>query len=336
MKRGRPCWRPLLHAAGLALLALAAAACSPTKPTPPPALPTITCPADVAAVSNDGASVAATYLVPTPVGGVEPVFVACSPAPGSVFAPGSTAVRCTATDALARTATCGFAVKVSVPPRLRLTKFMAFGDSLTEGKPSRIWALDDFAGSYPGVLYSLLVLRYTGQTITMSKQGYGGESTAAGVIRLNGLLVSQRPEVLLLMEGSNDLSGGDATAIPPAVRNVEQMVVNARAAGAEVFLATIPPQVPGSTSGRGYAIVPTYNSQLRALADKYNATLVDVFTPLNADLPAYFGADGLHCKTAGYQKMADTFLASIQAKLESPGITPASVAGSTFGIQVTR
>jgi lysophospholipase L1-like esterase len=201
---------------------------------------------------------------------------------------------------------------------------MAFGDSLTEGKPSRLRAFDDFAGSYPSVLYPLLTARYVAQTLTMSKQGKGGEFTVDGVTRLNTLLASERPEVLLLMEGSNDLSGGAPSAIAPALRNMEQMVVNAKASGAYVFLATIPPQVAGSSSGRGYQIVPTYNDEIRRIATAQNVVLVDIFGALNASLSANMGADGLHCTTAGYQKMADTFYAATQARLEIPGTTPTS------------
>jgi len=320
----------------MALLTLTAGACSsPIEPTPPPpSLPSLTCPADVPAVSNDGNPIPVTYTVPTAVGGAQPVGVACAPPSGSSFTRGASSVTCTATDALARIAVCTFSVKVSVPPRLQFTKFMAFGDSLTEGKPSRIRAFDDFAGSYPSVLYPLLTARYVAQTVTMSKQGYGGEWTSTGVTRLSGLLAAERPEVLLLMEGSNDLSAGDPSAIAPALRNMEQMVVNAKASGANVFLATIPPQVAGSSSGRGYQIVPTYNDEIRRIATTQNVVLVDVFSALNSDLSAHMGRDGLHCTTAGYQKMADTFYATIQARLEIAGTTPTSGAFAPFGTRL--
>ncbi len=338
MTRLTPCWRPAALAAGLPLLILTAAACSsPEGPTPPPVGPTITCPADISAVSNDGSSVPVTYTVPTAVGGSTPVNVVCAPPSGSSFQPGSTAVTCTATDASSRTATCGFSVKVSVPARLKLTKFMAFGDSLTEGKQSSVgplFKLANFPGSYPDVLYSLLVARYTAQAPTMSRQGLGGETTSAGVVRLQGLLTTQRPEVLLLMEGANDLSGGDSTMIAPASRNMDQMVVNAKGAGATVFLATLPPQRPGGVRAGGAGLVGTYNSQMKSIAALRAATLVDTNAALSADVASYVGPDGLHLTTAGYQKMADTFLSAIQATLEIPGSTPSATASSPLGTRI--
>ena len=278
------------------------------------------------AVSNDGNAVPVTYTAPTAAGGAAPVNVACAPPSGSSFKPGTSAVTCTATDSLARTATCGFAVKVSVPPRLTLTKFMAFGDSLTEGKQSSIgplFKLSDFAGSYPTVMASLLMARYAAQSPTMSKQGLGGETTAVGVVRLQGLLASERPQVLLLMEGANDLYGGDATMIAPAARNMDQMVVNAKSAGATVFLATLPPQVPGGPRAGGAGLVKTYNTQMASVASMRAVRLVDTYTALADSVTTYVGPDGLHLTTAGYQKLGEVFFAAAQAVLEVPGTASA-------------
>jgi lysophospholipase L1-like esterase len=336
MTRPTPPRRPVALAAGLALLLLVAGACSsPEGPSPQPG-PTLTCPADVAATSNDGSAVAVAYVTPTAVGGTTPVNVACAPPSGSSFKPGSSSVTCTAADAQSRTASCGFAVKVSVPPRLTLTKFMAFGDSLTEGKQSLLgplFKLIDFAGSYPTVMASLLLGRYPSQSPTMSKQGEGGEYTSAGVTRLQGLLASERPQVVLLMEGANDLFGGDSTAIAPASRNMDQMVVSAKGAGAAVFLATLPPQRPGGPRAGGAGLVGTYNTQMKSIAVSRGVNLVDTYTPLSADLALYVGPDGLHLTTAGYQKLGEVFFAAAQVVLEIPGTTPA---GAGFPLLGTR
>ena len=53
---------------------------------------------------------------------------------GDVFPVGPTRVTCTATDAAAATATCGFDVNVQRVPQLTRTKFLAFGDSVTAGE----------------------------------------------------------------------------------------------------------------------------------------------------------------------------------------------------------
>jgi lysophospholipase L1-like esterase len=320
----------VLYAAGAAWLALAVGACSsPTTPTPPPAAPALTCPADLSAVSNDGSAVVVSYVTPEAAGGSAPVTVSCRPPSGSLFSPGATSVACTATDQLSRQATCTFLVKLSVPPRLKYTKFMAFGDSMTAGKPGTLFAfgVEDYAGSYPSDLYTALVARYATQTFTMSKQGWPGEYTAVAVPRLQSTLPTAAPQVVLLMDGANDLAAGDSTAIQPAVRNMQQMVALSQSAGAQVFLANLPPTVEDGNPPRGnggHYLVETYNSGLAGVANQTGATLVDVYTALKADPGTFISADGLHPSTAGYQKIADTFLASIRAKLEITGVTPAA------------
>lgn len=313
-------------AAVLAGLALGVGACSsPTTPTPPPTnAPTLTCPVDLTGVSNDGSPLVVSYVAPTAVGGTAPVSVACSPPSGSSFAPGVTPITCVATDSLSRSGTCGFAVRISVPPKLQKTRFMAYGDSLTEGKvtfAATPWKLYDFPGSYPSVLQALLIARYPSQTITMSKQGNGGMSSSWGLANLAPLLISEQPTAVILWWGANDFYAGDPATIAPAVSNMDQMITMVKNTGATVFVATMTPEVQGARLGAGYPLVVPYNDKLRALATTRNVTLVDLYAAVSTDVASYVGPDGLHLTSAGYQKVADTFFERIRATLETPGVS---------------
>ena len=73
--------------------------------------PVITCPANITAVTPNGAStVIVTYAAPTASDNCPGVTVVCSPASGSSVPLGVTTVTCTATDTSGNTATCSFAV----------------------------------------------------------------------------------------------------------------------------------------------------------------------------------------------------------------------------------
>jgi HYR domain-containing protein len=77
--------------------------------------PTITCPANVTAVTDQECSAAAACVVvnfapPTASDNCPGVVVVCNPPSGSCFPTGTTTVTCTATDASGNTATCSFAV----------------------------------------------------------------------------------------------------------------------------------------------------------------------------------------------------------------------------------
>lgn len=305
-------------------LAVAAAACSsPSEPTPPPDAPSLSCPVGVTATSLDGQAVVVSYSTPVATGGAPPVTVTCLPASGSTFAVGITTVTCTARDSIGRQASCPFSVQVTTPPQLSVTKFLAFGDSLTEGKLSGsapLYILVDFPDSYPRILQGLLRARYTAQpTLTVTNGGKGGEAAVDGVDRLPGLLAVYGPGAVLLMDGANDLNSSLAEErLPPAVEAVREMVGLVRATGATAFLATLPPQRPGGRNAKGALFVADYNTQLRSVATQTGAVLVDVWAAFEGTASTdLVGADGLHLTAAGYQRVGQAFFEAIRGRLET-------------------
>jgi lysophospholipase L1-like esterase len=292
-------------------------------------LPTIACPADVSAQSLDGTAVPITYSAPTTAGGSAPVNVVCSPTSGASFAPGRTPVSCTATDSLSRSATCSFSVSVAVTPKIRYTKFLAFGDSMTEGKVSASPStLSLFSAptpeSYPSQLQPMLNNRYTAQSITVTNVGIAGMQAVNERDRLDNHLRSLRPEVLLLMEGANDLNAGDDANITAIAEAMEDMVEVGQMRGATVFLATLPPQREGCGAGSKAGAEPgdvvRFNSKLASVAWETKATLVDVYSAIGTPpSTTLIGVDCLHPTAAGYVRIAETFFAAIKEKLD---ITP--------------
>src|SRR4051812_42009675 len=150
--------------------ALALSACgNPNEPAPQPAAPSITCPANMTTRGVPGSGQAVTYPPPTVTGGASPVTIACTPASGTTFNVGTTAVSCTALDAASRQAQCSFTVTLT-PLLVSVTKYVAFGDSLTEGENGRRATLGlgfiDPTSTYPVTLQALLNTEYPGQSIT--------------------------------------------------------------------------------------------------------------------------------------------------------------------------
>jgi lysophospholipase L1-like esterase len=316
---------------GLATTTLLLVACSsdPTSPTPPPPPtpnpPTLTCPADITQQSPNDGPVVVTYQTPAAVDGSLPVTVACVPPSGSSFAPGTTAVKCTATDAVGRTAACGFNVKITLVPKLSKTRFCAFGDSMTSGVislRSPFYSLTPSPTSYPGRLQVLLSARYTTQAIAVDDQGLPGELAADGLVRLPGVIRDTRPEVVLLLEGANDLNDFGSAGLEDTVWAMDQMVVAVNAAGAVPFLATLPPQRPGGYRAIHPELVAPYNARLAQVASSAHANLVDIYAAFGGVASTtLIGSDGLHPTEAGYQKMAEAFAAVIQSKLEPTAAT---------------
>jgi lysophospholipase L1-like esterase len=303
----------------MALLCAAACSGSTTKPTPTPDAPKITCPAAQTQASRDGQAVSVTYPPPAVIGGATPVAMTCSPTSPSTFPIGSTNVTCSAVDALSRTDACSFAVIVTAPPRIGATRFVAFGDSISHGvlglAPKAVGDPGPPVG-YPFKLRTLLANRYTAQTISMTDEGLPAESVTMGVTRLPGVLTRDQPEVLLLLEGVNDLNGGRDAAIPTVKAGLTTMVREARGRGMAVFLATLLPERPPGQRTGGAASIPPANAEIRAVAAREGATLVDLFTAFDGQTGTLLGPDGLHPNDAGYQKMAEVFFDAIRGRLE--------------------
>lgn len=263
------------------------------------------------------------FDVPAAVGGESPVTVTCAPAPGTPFALGAATVTCVAQDAANRRAECSFRVSVT-QPRLTATRFLAFGDSLTAGAVSHAptLLLLDLPDSYPFKLHRSLVTRYQSQAPVVLNDGFGGEVAATGGrARLPGSLDVNRPDILLLMEGTNDLLGRESGAAAALVA-LEDMVRLAKGRRVRVLLATIPPQRAGGLRHRDAvaALIPSFNDSIRQLATREGLTIVDVYDALKDRLDL-IGVDDLHPTPQGYDVMAATFLNTIRAALEESRTT---------------
>lgn len=318
--------------------ALLAAACGhdPVQP-PPPDAPTIACPANLTTRGVSGSGQAVAFSAPSITGGTAPVSVACAPVSGAVFPIGTTPVSCTAIDAVSRRAQCAFTVTLT-PNQSSVTKYVAFGDSFTEGQNGRAIAgrrIVDVPNAYPTKLQSLLNLEYPGQSITVGNFGVGGERVEDGVrSRLPGILSQQRPGALLLLDGYNNLLAACDFRIPGSANSAEcvseiQRVTDqlreairlAKGAGVTyVFVSTLTP--PGPQSGQfdrriAPAAIVQANAKIAPAVRAEGAVLVDPYPLFLGHEAEYVAEDGLHLRPAGYQVLADTFFAAIKATVTS-------------------
>lgn len=342
---------------GLLLLlgaAVGAGSCSnPSKPTQTvdsyPDGPKIICPAAPATfISPTGAAVVVIYGTPTATGGAPPVSTNCAPQSGSTFNVGSTTVACTATDARQRTDACSFTVLVQSPPRISITSFVAFGDSITAGEDGQSAVVASDATSvvrprvfvppsqqYPNVLQQLLRGRYTAQTPTVANAGLPEEHAGdpLTLVRFNNTLASASYGAVLIMEGTNDIYDRDASKIPIAVQGLRNMIQSAKRRNVMPFLATIPPMVPNTLRGLAWSLVPAMNSGIRNLAASEGITLVDIEAAFGTNYQQYIGVDGLHPNVEGYAKIADTFFGVLKSALETQ---PATINVSSLPVRPRR
>jgi lysophospholipase L1-like esterase len=324
---GRRLIAPWILALAVSVASGACGGDSPAGPSPPPDPQlSIVCPPAQSAVSFQSQPAAVSWPAPTTQGGTAPIQTTCTPASGSAFLPGTTAVACTATGSGAnQTASCSFPVTVTRPPQISVTRFMAFGDSITWGTASPpagflAYPIPSPSYSYPTQLFSLLGVRYPDQAISMANEGWPGEAVAEGLNRLPSALAVNSPEVLLLLDGANDLLGNPSSSTTQYIASkLRDMVrtATARTPTIKVLLATFPPQYHGTPDrGAGAEFVPELNQRIAGVAQSEGATLVDLYAAFPAGGKPYIGIDGLHPTEQGFTLMAQTFARVIQEKFE--------------------
>ena len=321
------------------------AACGSKSPGPGPTPagdpPRISCPADLSVTGVAVPQQAVTFAAPTVTDGTSPVSVTCSPASGATFPLGNTAVSCAASDARSRTASCSFNVTLK-GFTIGVTKFLAFGDSVTEGQNGQRFGLArviDSPNAYPTKLQSLLDASFPGQAVTVVNRGSGGEFIEAALARLPAIMAAERPGAVLLIDGYNNLLR-DCPADPgprPACIDAIEFVAGklrecartARSGGAaHVFVATLTPPgpyvpTPGSDNRRidGSAITKL-NARIKSQLPAEGAIIVDVHALFLGHEAEFTGPDGLHLFPPGNQAMADAFFAAITATVpQTPALT---------------
>ena len=297
-------------------------------PQPPvPAAPLLTCPANITADVVDALSLPVEFPVPAATAGSPPVATTCSVASGAVFNAGTTDVVCTATDSMARTAQCTFAVTVSVVPKLQGTRIVAFGDSMTAGEvsdpfPVQVSYLDP-PNSYPSVLAGLLAARYRAQQIVVINEGQPGERVLEmGEDRMERVVLQHRPDALLVLEGVNGLSSQkDADAISEALRRGVRKAI--RDGVKKVFVSTLLPGAAAGTKPPDPTLVDALNNEIRFWVPAEGAVLIDSYDVFKNNITGLIGKDGLHPNKDGYKKLADLFYTGLVQHFEVPPPAPA-------------
>ena len=332
---------------------------SPTAPTATnlgtPTAALMSCPPSVERQSVDALPVTISWDLPT-VAGIPVDKGSCSPASPAAFPIGTSTVTCTP-DQPTLASSCSFSITITPPDRkLRFTRFMAFGDSITLGflrtlLPPGVTAGEilallrtggrsnpgistavDLLTAYPAQLQNLLSSVYVTQQINVANEGQGGEMTTDGVSRLTSSLLSVQPDALLLFEGFNDLylamvikqaTGDDSpVSVAPIAANLRSMAVNAQGRGVEVLLATLTPvddEFENDVFPGMQAAIMALNADIRGIAAELGlGDAVDLYTPL-AGVQGLLGSDGFHPSVAGYLRMAEIFFAEIVSRYD---ITP--------------
>lgn len=163
---------------------------------------------------------------------------------------------------------------------------LAFGDSLLAG-----YGLQD-GESYPARLEQ--ALRARGINARIANAGVSGDTTAAGLQRLDFTLKSQtvKPQLAVISLGGNDM----LRSLPPAETraNLDKILQRLQADGIPVVLLGM---LAAPNLGKDYAA--NFNPIYPQLAQKYHAVLVPFFLQPVIDEPDLLQGDHVHPTAIG-------------------------------------
>jgi len=173
--------------------------------------------------------------------------------------------------------------QASVPRRI-----VVLGDSLAVS-PTK-------ATAFPALLQQRLEVAHSGWVVI--NEGVGGDTTAEGVRRLNGVLAADT-SILILELGANDGLRGAPIATIEA--NLSAIIERARARGVSVLLCGMetPPL-------HGWDYTVEYHRLFPRLAARYQLPLVLFLLDGVVLNPELNGGDGIHPNAAGARRIAET------------------------------
>jgi lysophospholipase L1-like esterase len=195
--------------------------------------------------------------------------------------------------------------------------FLAFGDSITYGMGS---SSDGPDTGYPKLLEEKLKSLYRGPIKSINR-GNPGETTYGGAKRFEQEVIANNPNLILLMEGTNDEYFG----IPydDTENNLRSMVEIALYYGKKIIIGTIPPVISNSYVNRSdqEARIEAFNPRIYTIAEDYGIPVAQVFESITS-VPDWENLlmDQLsanHPNDAGYEVVRDAFCAPIVELINS-------------------
>lgn len=158
---------------------------------------------------------------------------------------------------------------------------LAFGDSLTAGY-----------GTTPENSYPSSLAKLSGHPVINA--GISGETTAQGLARFATVLDQTKPELVILMEGGNDILQN--LSQKTAQQNLQQMIDLAKLRKIQILLVAVPAKSFFSSSADFY----------EQLAEQ-NKLVLDDSTIAKLMKNPQFKSDYVHYNQQGYAKMAEHF-----------------------------
>jgi len=173
---------------------------------------------------------------------------------------------------------------------VRMGTIVAVGDSLTAG-----YGVDE-TEAYPALLEKRLLL--DGYFFKVINAGVSGETSSGTLSRIQWVIRSLKPDIVILETGANDgLRGVDPQVLE---KNLDEIISTIKTNGIGILLAgmKIPPNLGPAHTARFAKVYPR-------IAKKHNIPLIPFFLESVAGDTKYNLPDQIHPNPEGYRRILD-------------------------------
>lgn len=192
---------------------------------------------------------------------------------------------------------------IQAQAQTRPFRLVALGDSLTAGY------LLPASAAFPAQLERALAAR--GLAVTVTNAGVSGDTTAAGLERLDWS-VGEGVDGVIVQLGANDMLRGLDPRI--AERNLEQIILRLKARGIRVLLAGM---LASRNLGPDY--VAAFDGMYPRLAARHGVALYPFFLDGVAAQTRLNLADGIHPTPEGVAVIVSRILPSVESLVRARG-----------------
>jgi len=223
-------------------------------------------------------------------------------------------------------------------------KIMAMGDSNTYGVIS--WYSNKEAGGYRlhldqklksvGLSFDMVGSQHNGPSgFDRDHEGYNGIQTDGLTAKVPGMISGGKPDVILLMSGSNDAKTDSVAKMGSDMKQLLD-TIKAHAPNAQVLVAGLPPAREGNTAGISASKVAQYNADLPGIVAAKKAAgmkvgFVDTSGLTVNDISTIQADGGVHLNSSGTEKLAGMWLNALKTLGIKDGTIDAGRSGSGGG-----
>lgn len=204
----------------------------------------------------------------------------------------------------------------AVPLHGQPVRILAFGDSITRGfGDTNVDCEIGEARGYPPRVESLLA--GVGTDVDFVNAGICGEQTAAGLSRIEDELIASDSDIVVIMEGTNDVSG--FVSLESMLFNVGAMADRAELLDVRPVMLSVIPRGPGAGLDESNAKTGAFALQLREQSLSRNRTFGDPFgdfIDLANLFEIFYGVDDpFHPNAIGYNRLASIIRIPIESAI---------------------